>query len=163
MITRWICLYAALLLTTLNIHAIAQHEGHNMPSAPSAAPSPSPSPGPSPAAMPRMPGHTQAPAATSSPSPTPSSIPQTMPGMAGHPHASGNAMGAMANNSTDLMVMKDDDMFIRVGASENNLLPMGGMGSGTSWQPASTQMNMLHKQSGDWLLMFHYNFVGGVN
>lgn len=69
----------------------------------------------------------------------------------------------MSDNTTDLVVMKDDDMFIRVGTSDSNLIPMGAMGSGTSWQPASTQMNMLHKQSGDWLLMFHYNFVGGVN
>lgn len=37
------------------------------------------------------------------------------------------------------------------------------MGSGTSWQPESTPMSMLHKKSGEWLLMFHYNFVMGVN
>jgi hypothetical protein len=79
--------------------------------------------------------------------------------MPAHTHA----MERMSNNTTDLMVMKDDDMLIRVGTSENNLLPMASMGSGTSWQPASTQMNMLHKQSGEWLLMFHYNFVTGVN
>jgi len=40
---------------------------------------------------------------------------------------------------------------------------MGRMGSGTSWQPESSPMTMLHKQSGEWLLMFHYNFTMGVN
>lgn len=63
----------------------------------------------------------------------------------------------------DLMVTKDEQMFIRVGKSEHNLIPMGRMGSGTSWQPASTQMYMLHKQKGEWLVMFHYNLVAGVN
>ena len=60
-------------------------------------------------------------------------------------------------------VMHGDEMFIRVGQSEGNLMPMGRMGSGTSWQPASTTMQMLHKQSGEWLFMFHYNLVAGVN
>src|SRR6185295_17981830 len=57
----------------------------------------------------------------------------------------------------------DDEMFVRVGNSHANLMPMGRMGSGTSWQPASSTMPMLHKQADDWLLMFHYNFVAGVN
>jgi hypothetical protein len=62
-----------------------------------------------------------------------------------------------------LLVVEDDDMFVRVGDSHANLMPMGRMGSGTSWQPASSTMPMLHKQADDWLLMFHYNFVAGVN
>ncbi len=62
-----------------------------------------------------------------------------------------------------LVVVEDDDMLIRVGNSHANLMPMGRMGSGTSWQPASSTMPMLHKQADDWLLMFHYNFVAGVN
>ena len=62
-----------------------------------------------------------------------------------------------------VFVMHDDQMFIRLGQSESNLVPMGRMGSGTSWQPDSTPMPMLHKQSGEWLLMFHYNVVAGVN
>jgi hypothetical protein len=61
------------------------------------------------------------------------------------------------------MVMSGNDMGIRVGASDKNVIPMGQMASGTSWQPASTRMNMLHKTSGDWLLMFHYNATVGVN
>src|SRR5437868_9994492 len=62
-----------------------------------------------------------------------------------------------------VLVMHGDEMFIRVGRNESNVISMGQMGSGTSWQPASTQMPMWHKQSGEWLLMFHYNFVAGAN
>jgi hypothetical protein len=62
-----------------------------------------------------------------------------------------------------VFVMHDDQMFVRVGQNESNLLPMGRMGSGTSWQPATSPMPMVHKQSGEWLLMFHYNFVAGLN
>ena len=92
--------------------------------------------------------------------------------MTGHPEShkpapGGTPTSGMADSMNmemgDLMVTKDDQMFIRVGKSEGNLIPMGRMGSGTSWQPASTQMYMLHKQKGDWLVMFHYNLVAGVN
>ena len=48
-------------------------------------------------------------------------------------------------------------------SSETNLLPMGQMGSGTSWTPITTPQHMIHKQSGDWLLMLHYNAIVGVN
>jgi hypothetical protein len=136
MITSRVCVFAVLILIIFNINGRAQHEGHKMPATPASTPTPSPSP------TPRA---------------------GQMPGMSGSTHSSSDAMGSMTNNMTDLVVMKDDEMFIRVGTSQDNLMSMAGMGSGTSWQPASTQMNMLHKQSGDWLLMFHYNFVGGVN
>ena len=66
-------------------------------------------------------------------------------------------------NMGPLLTMSGDDLSIKVGASETNVMPMGQMGSGTSWQPASTQSNMLHKASGEWLLMFHYNAVIGIN
>ena len=62
-----------------------------------------------------------------------------------------------------LMVMSGNDMSIRVGSSETNLMPMGQMGSGTSWTPVTTPAHMIHKQQGDWLLMLHYNAVVGVN
>jgi len=63
-----------------------------------------------------------------------------------------------------VFVMDNDQMFIRLGHSESNLVPMARiMGSGTSWQPDSSPMAMLHKQAGEWLLMFHYNFTMGVN
>jgi hypothetical protein len=107
---------------------------------------------------------------TSQPSPDPAK--QTHDST-GHPKTEGtkptnptkgtHSEGGHAMNMGSLMVMSGDNMSIRVGASETNLMPMGQMGSGTSWQPASTRMNMLHKTSGDWLLMFHYNAVVGVN
>jgi hypothetical protein len=63
----------------------------------------------------------------------------------------------------ELVIMKNDQMYISLGGKAANLIPMGRMGSGTSWQPASTDMPMMHKQVDDWLVMFHYNFVAGVN
>ena len=62
-----------------------------------------------------------------------------------------------------LVVMNGDDMGIRVGSSDTNVMSMGAMGSGTSWQPSSGPMHMQHWTKGDWLLMFHYNLVTGVN
>lgn len=66
-------------------------------------------------------------------------------------------------NMGPLLVMNGNDMGIRVGSSSTNVMSMGAMGSGTTWQPSSGPMHMLHKQSGAWLLMFHYNAVVGVN
>jgi hypothetical protein len=131
------------LLVFLLGAANAQHEGHTMP-----APKPTPkskAPSPSPAATP---------------------MPKASPSTAGHQtHAAStdeNRDDGMMEMGPVLM-MRGEDMFIRLGASKLNLLPMGRMASGTSWQPASTQMNMLHKQAGDWLVMFHYNAVVGLN
>lgn len=62
-----------------------------------------------------------------------------------------------------LLVMNGDDVAIRVGSSETNTISMGAMGSGTSWQPASGPLHMYHKQSGDWLLMFHWKVFVGLN
>jgi len=97
---------------------------------------------------------------------------KSMPGMSGTPATPAtnapstsmdpsDEMGSM--NMGKLVVTRGDQMFLRVGNSDNNMMPMGRIGSGTSWQPESTQMNMLHRQSGPWLLMFHYNFVGSIN
>lgn len=134
--------------------APAQHEMHN----------PKPGTTPLPSASPHeMDMHKP----TSNPSPDPAK--QTHDSM-GHtktdeakPADSMEGTHADAMNMGPLVVMSGDDMSIRIGASETNVMPMGQMGSGTSWQPASTRMNMLHKTSGDWLLMFHYNAVVGVN
>jgi len=71
------------------------------------------------------------------------------------------ASGSM--NMGPLMVMSGNDIGIRVGSSDTNLMSMSAMGSGTSWQPTSGPMHMIHKQSGDWLLMFHYNLIVGLN
>ena len=72
-------------------------------------------------------------------------------------------MDASGHMDHGIFVMHDDQMFLRIGEKESNLMPMGRMGSGTSWQPDTSPMPMMHKQSGEWLLMFHYNFVAGLN
>ncbi|HYG12064.1 MAG TPA: hypothetical protein VD835_19100, partial [Pyrinomonadaceae bacterium] len=63
----------------------------------------------------------------------------------------------------ELMVMSGEMMGIRNGASRANFTPMGQMGSGTSWQPATSPMYMTHKFYGDWLFMFHGEAKIGVN
>jgi hypothetical protein len=101
---------------------------------------------PQPPAKPTPAKPAPSPATPASPSPTPT---EDAAGHAGMDHG--------------LLVVEDDEMFVRVGDSHANLMPMGRMGSGTAWQPASSVMPMLHKQANDWLVMFHYNFVAGVN
>lgn len=96
------------------------------------------------------------------PSATPDSSP-TKPTAAEHSGTHNANLPMNSMNMGPLMVMSGDMMSIRVGSSDSNVMPMGQMASGTSWQPASTRMNMLHKSSGEWLLMFHYNAVVGVN
>jgi hypothetical protein len=71
--------------------------------------------------------------------------------------------GAGSMKMGPLMVMSANDMGIRVGASDINIMSMGAMGSGTSWQPSSAPMHMHYKVAGDWLLMFHYNLTAGLN
>ncbi|MCA1592486.1 MAG: hypothetical protein LC754_07520 [Acidobacteria bacterium] len=140
-------------------------------SKPAPSPSPSPSPTASPEQMENMPGM-QMPAGSPSTSPQASPSPEhkmDMPGMKheGHdsmPGMSGMKMGGMHSmNMGPLMVMTDDDMGIRIGSSESHYMPMGAMGSGTTWQPASSPMHMLHKVAGDWLLMLHGEAKLGVN
>jgi hypothetical protein len=77
-------------------------------------------------------------------------------------------MAGMVSNSDQmkmgsLMVLQNDEMGIRVGASDKNLTWMGQMGSGTSWQPSTAPLYMHHWVKGDWLLMFHYNLIAGLN
>ena len=134
-----ICILFLLWSTT----SYAQHQGHTMP-----APKPTPAP--------KIPEKT--PAATPSPEAS-EKKPATTPAAPKIDHT-GHGSEAMRMGP---VLMQGEDMFIVIGDSETNLLPMGRMGSGTSWQPASTQMNMLHKQAGDWLVMFHYNATIGVN
>ena len=131
-------------------------------------PMPSPSPGASPKMDMNMPGM-QMP--TSSPNPqAPSRHQMHMPMPSASPSASpmgqmpGMEMGgAMNMNMGPLMVMMGNDMGIRVGSSDTNVMSMGAMGSGTSWQPSSGPMHMYHKVAGDWLLMFHFDLVAGMN
>src|SRR5437667_2804110 len=79
-----------------------------------------------------------------------------MPGMENMPGMSSMNMGP-------LMVMSDSGMGVRVGASEANVMNLGQMGSGTSWQPTSSPMHMVDKIAGKWLLMLHYNAIIGIN
>ena len=140
--------------------------GMNMP-----ASSPTPNPQASPHQM-----ESHMPVPTASPSGSESHPQGHQPGVPGHTgHADTNTTnkapahdmkdmpGKASMNMGPLMVMDGDTMSVRVGSSKTNLMPMGQMGSGTSWAPVSTQTPMIHKQSGDWLLMFHYNALVGVN
>jgi hypothetical protein len=79
-----------------------------------------------------------------------------MKGMEGMP-------GMGTANTSDLLVMSGNEMGVRVGPSEKNVMYVGQMGSGTSWAPSSTQTPMWDKISGDWLLMLHFNVFAGVN
>ena len=157
----------------------------NMPGMqmPAAAPSATvqPSPGqmemkmpmsePSSTASPQQP-HTHLPGMEMpSASPNPRASPEhnmSMPMPAASPSAGEmkgmeNMPGMGSTNMGPLMVMNGHDIGIRVGASDTNIMSMGAMGSGTTWQPSSGPMHMYHKAAGDWLLMFHYNIVAGIN
>jgi hypothetical protein len=82
-----------------------------------------------------------------------------MPGM----EMGGMKTEGMNMNMGPLIVMIGDDMGIRIGSSERNVMSMGAMGSGTAWQPSSAPMYMQHWNKNDWLLMFHYNVFVDVN
>jgi hypothetical protein len=124
---------------------MAQHEGHTTPPKPAATPA-RPKPTPSPAVTPHA-GHDEHPATVPPAAPAPSDS---------HDAATDSSGGT-------LLVMNENMMGITVGDNKNNVLSMGQLASGTSWQPASTSMNMLHNTSSRWLLMFHYNAVVGLN
>ncbi len=128
----------AFALTLLLVPAIAraQHEGHDAHGTPTPTPMAKPTP-------------------STTPTPTP-----------GEPHAGHTTAGATGSESAEdvgLMVMSEEGMSIRVGSSAHNLMSMGSMGSGTSWQPASGPSSMYHKVAGEWLVMFHFNLSAGVN
>lgn len=59
--------------------------------------------------------------------------------------------------------MSDNNMGVRVGLSKVNVMPVGQMASGTSWEPASSPMHMYDRLVGKWAFMFHFNLVAGVN
>jgi hypothetical protein len=84
-----------------------------------------------------------------------------MPGTDMSKMRGGSGTGVMDPNS--LMVMTGEQMDIRVGRRGNNAIPMGQMGSGTSWQPATTPMYMWYKNANGWLLFLHGEMKLGVN
>lgn len=140
---------AVFLILTFAVTGFGQHQGHQMPQ-PKASPTPAASPSPSPS--------------TTQPHRHTPGMP--MPGASPSPNAMGQMEGTHSMGAMDmgpLVVMNGDDMGIRVGSSDTNLISMGAMGSGTSWQPSSGPMYMQHWSKSDWLLMFHYNLVAGVN
>ncbi len=107
-------------------------------------------------------------------SPNPQASPQpkmnmNMPMPSASPPASpmdqlpGMDMSGMNRNMGPLMVMSDTGMGVRVGSSEANIMDVGQMGSGTSWQPGTSPTHMMDKQAGNWLLMLHYNAVVGIS
>jgi len=166
-------------------HDMSKMPGMNMPGMQMPATSPAPNPQASPQQMHNMPGM-QMPSTSPAPNPqaSPHRMDMNMPMPAAspssgtththgeHPAPMGNMDMSSANkgqpasgsmNMGPLMVMSGNDIGIRVGSSDTNLMSMGAMGSGTTWQPSSGPMHMIHKQSGDWLLMFHYSLVAGMN
>src|SRR6266446_5705615 len=150
------------LLFTLTLIALAQHQGHQMPK-PTASPTPAATPSPSGSSTQThrdSPGM-KVPAAYPSPEQmmnTPSPMASPSPSATGHMHGAGTGVEVGS-----LIVMEGDEMGIREGSSDTNVMSMGAMGSGTSWQPSSGPMHMHHWIKGDWLLMFHYNLFAGVN
>ncbi|HJZ79072.1 MAG TPA: hypothetical protein VKD91_01965, partial [Pyrinomonadaceae bacterium] len=137
-----VCLALAGLLCVFSSTAAQdpQMPGMKMPAA-------SPSPTPSPATAPHMHGNMPPPSAGPSPNPK-----TGMPGM------------DMSNGGMDmgpLLVTSDEGMGIRIGGG--SVMDLGQMGSGTSWQPDSSPLNMMDKVAGQWLFMFHFNAFVGVN
>jgi hypothetical protein len=110
--------------------------------------SPSPTPKPSPGQMPNMPG-------MSLPQASPSPSRQTQMNM---PEMEGDSM-----NADSPLVMSGDKMAIRVGPRDQNVMFIGAMASGTSEQPSSSPMHMVHMGHGKWLFMLHYNLIVGLN
>src|ERR1700749_4236750 len=144
-VTRALMLTASLF--AFHTTASAQHEGHDMNKQHAPQPTPTPS--------------------TVKATPTPAPSPSPTPAQSGH-DAHGGAMHGMNHEASGgdaggLMVMSGEGMGVRVGESATNLMPMGQMGSGTAWQPASTPTYMWHRSKGEWLLMIHGEAKLGVN
>lgn len=137
-----------------------------------AAPAPAPSPTtvmPTTDALPQ----TAAPAPVAQPqaSPTPDHSRMQMGGVEDQAQPSnksdsmeGMEMGTPGASSGKVEVIgSGGEMAIPVGARQGNSIAMGQMGSGTSWQPATTPMYMLFKPAGKWLLFLHGDLKLGVN
>ncbi len=118
-------------------------------------------PAASPSASPHQ--HTPGmPMPTASPSATPHQhMPSASPAASPMIHTPGTHTGGM--DMGPLVVMIGDDMGIRVGSSDKNVMSMGAMASGTASQPSSAPMYMHHWTKNDWLLMLHYNVFVNVN
>lgn len=180
-ISSLLIISSLLLLTASMKLTLAQHQGHSMPGMTMPSPTPKPSASPKMQPSPESTHVHEAPAASTSPPENPTQqMSMPMPAASPSPSTGGMENMQMGNepagavhsaNVPDLsstimdmgpvLSMSGNQMFIRVG--NRQLIPMGQMGSGTSWNPASTPTYMYHKISGDWLLMFHFNATAGVN
>ena len=189
-VTVWALLFTS-VLAIASVPGFAQEDMSNMPGMQMAPPSPSPGTQPSASPQMNMPGR-QMPQGSPTPSPqtqmsmpgmqTPTASPSKQstpdqkmnmpmppashsPGeIAGNEKGLKNMPGMGSMNMGPLLVMSGNDMGIRVGSTDTgNIMSMGAMGSGTSWQPPSGPMYMHYKVDGDWLLMFHYNLIVGLN
>jgi hypothetical protein len=130
-----------------------------------------------------MPDMNQTPSRTSTPTPSPTPVSAPTPAdhnsHAAHPPHDMNevsehnraktASDAEAHsmregmNANSLMTMDENEMKIRLGDSQTNFMSIGQMGSGTSWQPASSPLWMTHRSFGEWLVMFHGEARLGLN
>lgn len=183
--------HVLVVIALSSLVTVAQHDMKKMPtsnkvkkSAASPSPKPTPSPIPSPVTSPHSMHQMPAPTPSASPIPSPETKTETphvhnpaptatpnhdmhMPAPAASPSpdddASINTHDMSSMNMGSLMVMNGNEMGIRVGSSDTNIMSMGQMGSGTSWQPSSGPMPMYHKVAGGWLLMLHFNITAGVN
>ena len=152
---------------TAPVAAPAETHSHTPPANPMpAAPPDTPSAAPAPSAEADHRTHAPAVASPTNTTDKPTAVDHSM--HTGHAAASkdGDEAGVKVVSErevNELMVMSGDTMGIRNGASRTNFTPMGQLGSGTAWQPATTPMYMTHKSHGDWLFMFHYEMKLGVN
>ena len=69
--------------------------------------------------------------------PMPSASPGAKPGAMDNMKGMESMPGMGGMNMGPLMVMSGNDMGIRVGSSDTNIMSMGAMGSGTTWQPCT--------------------------
>ncbi|PYS50089.1 MAG: hypothetical protein DMF68_08255 [Acidobacteria bacterium] len=81
----------------------------------------------------------------------------SMPGM------EAGEMSNMPMGANSLLLMEDDQMKICIGPGAKNTLPMGQMGSGSSWQPTTSPMYMYSKMVGNWTVFVHADAKVGVN
>jgi hypothetical protein len=139
------------------------------PAAPTATPEPQPSPAPA-----DVHKHMSTPAETSAPStapapekmdrqtqatPAPATV-QPQPA-APHKHDMGNMdMSSPTGGGQPSTMMGMNMPGMTMGSNGTITSPNG---SGTSWQPASTPMYMLHWQKGEWMVMLHGEAKVGVS
>jgi len=135
-----VCLALLSVLLVVTALSSAQGQSQSMPGMKMPVPSPSPSPEKA------APGNQKA-----QPSPSP------------HTQMKMPAEELAPMDTGVPLVMSGDDMAITVGTSQSNVMFIGQMGSGTSWQPISSPMYMVDKQKDNWLFMLHYNLFVGLN